>query len=146
MVDVRKKGSVELEAARHAEEAESLVLRQAEAAEAKLAQMLEEARALCELPPEDNDATAQALEGKESSTMQHMRSLLEAERAVINKCISAHKEKEASIEDDSAKRAADWQKEKAALEDELLRANLQMKAEDSLASAFKGITSRNGGA
>lgn len=74
--------------------------------------------------------------------MHHTRSLLESEREMIGRCITAHEEKEALLKDDSSKRAADWQNRKVALEEELLRVNLQMNTANTEASTFKRVTSK----
>jgi len=232
VVDLKKSGSDALASARYAEDAEMVALKQAEAAEANLEQMLNETTPLCAIPSEDDDAAAHnsstqltsakadqtareeaatqaqeasrlaadavaaaeaqlesaeaelmlaessfqakspfdeededdqaqqiaalrsrltdlkkelserqaeeqtaktaaddtkaALEASESLVPSTL-SLVELEFAMLKQCVSAHDAKELSLMGDASKLAADWETRKIALEEELLRAKLQMK-------------------
>jgi len=87
-------------------------------------------------------AALQAVERQEragDAKVQPTMNLLESERAMLEQCINAHETKEVSLMGDSDKLAADWQNTKIALEEELLRARLQMKTVNTEVSTFEQV-------
>merc|ERR1712232_196068 len=112
-------------------------------AEALLVQTLDDARVQCTTPPEDEEVSwrllKDAVEGQQHSAPGHTTALLQAELVMIRQCISAHEAKETALLCEASKRKADWQERKAALDDEVLRASLQMKTVNAEFSAFKGV-------
>jgi hypothetical protein len=92
------------------------------------------------------DEAKTALEGVErqeradDAKAQPTMKLLESERAMLEQCINAHETKEVSLMGDASKLAAEWENRKTALEEELLRAKLQMKTVNKEVFTFERVT------
>merc|ERR1719231_8614 len=92
------------------------------------------------------DETKTALEALErqniadEAKVQPTMNLLESEKAMIESCINSHETKEVALVNDSSKLAADWQSRKIALDDELLRAQLQMKTVNTEVFTFERVS------
>jgi len=110
-----------------------------------LGKLLDKARTLFAVALEDEDAAAhtngatQLSSAMADAKVQPTMNLLESKHAMLEQCIKAHETKEVSLVGDSSKLAADWQNRKIALEEELLRAKLQMKTINTEVSAFERV-------
>jgi len=109
-------------------------------------------KALSEKQAEEQTAKTEADEAKtaleaverqeraDDAKVQPTMNLLESERAMLEQCINARETKEVSLMGDASKLAAEWENRKTALEEELLRAQLQMKTVNKEVFTFERVT------
>jgi len=163
--EARCTADTELASLRHAEEAEGVVLKQAELAEALLVQLLDEARTCvveskgdqfeAEMAPgeiemelggghtgfiECAEVEVQEFEPKESCAfVVPLTMLVHQELCIVNAHMKCHEQKEKTIVNELNSRAAEWAVEKAKLHEELHKVTTSMKVAKEDFESFKQI-------